>query len=71
VLKMGRNERAFAISMLCGIIGIILAITLQLLNTAGIVIDEFISGTITIREVQTIVIIVWIIIGVAVAAAEN
>ena len=68
---MGRNERAFAISMLCGIIGIILAITLQLLNTAGIVIDEFISGTITIREVQAIVIIVWIIIGVAVAAAEN
>lgn len=71
MLKMGRNEKAFAISMLCGIIGIILAITLQLLNTAGIVIDEFISGTITIREVQAIVIIVWIIIGVAVAASEN
>lgn len=68
---MGRNERAFAIPLLCGIIGILLAIMLQFLNDAEILVDEFITATLTIREVQYIVIIVWIIIGVGVSAIEN
>ena len=60
---MGRNERAFAIPTLCGIIGIILAITVQLLNDAGIIIDEYLTGTIVLREVQAVIILVWLIMG--------
>lgn len=68
---MGRNERAFAIPLLCGIIGVLLAIMLQILNDAEILVDEMITATLTIREVQVIVIIVWVIIGVGVSALEN
>jgi len=68
---MGRNERAFAIPMLCGIIGVILAITIQLLNDAGIIIDEFLTGTIVLREIQAVIILVWMIVGVLIAAAQN
>lgn len=68
---MGREERAFAIPLLCGIIGVILAIMLQVLNDAEIIVDEIITATLTIREVQAIVIIVWVIIGVGVSAMEN
>jgi len=68
---MGRNERAFAITMLCGIIGVLFAISFQILNSAGILIDEFITASLTLREVQVVVVIVWVIIGVGVSAMES
>lgn len=68
---MGRNERAFAIPMLCGFIGVILAISVQMLNEAGIIIDEYLIGSVVLREIQAIIILVWIIVGVMVAAAQN
>jgi len=65
---MGSNERAFAITLLCGIIGVIIAIIIQMLNTQGIIIDEFLTGTITLRELQAIIIILWLLMGVVVSA---
>ena len=64
------NERAFAIITLCGIIGILLAITIQMLNTGGIVVDEFLTGTITLREVQAITILIWLFLGVGISATQ-
>ena len=68
---MGRNERAFVIPMLCGLIGVIFAIALQLFNDAGIIIDEYLTGTLVLREVQLAIIVVWMFLGVPVAAAQN
>lgn len=68
---MGRNERAFAIPLLCGIIGVILAIAIQLLNDAGIIIDEYLTGTLVLREVQLAIILVWMFLGVGLAASQN
>lgn len=68
---MGRNERAFAIPLICGFIGVILAIIIQLLNDAGIIIDEFLTGSIVLREVQAVIIIIWILVGVLVAASQR
>ena len=68
---MGRNERAFAIPLLCGIIGVVLAIIIQLLYDAEIIIDEFITGTITLREIQAFIIIIWIVVGVLLAATQR
>ena len=68
---MGRNERAFAVPMLSGLIGVVFALMIQLLNEGGIFIDEFITGTIVLRELQLIVIIIWISFGVLLSALQN
>lgn len=68
---MGRGVRAFAISMLCGLLGVLLAIMIQLFNSAGIIVDEFITASLTLREVQAIIIIIWLMIGVGISAIEN
>jgi len=68
---MGRNERAFAITMLCGLIGVSLAIMFQILNTAEILVDEFITASLTLREVQVIIIIIWVIVGICISAIKN
>lgn len=70
-LEMGINERAFAITVLCGVVGVLLAITIQLLNSAGILVDEFITGTITLREVQLVIIIIWIVMGTLISAFQK
>lgn len=68
---MGSNERAFAIPMLCGLTGVTIAIIIQLLTDAGVIFDEFITGTIVLREVQLIVILIWLGMGVLLAAIQN
>jgi hypothetical protein len=70
-VTVGSNEKVFAIFMLCGIIGILFAIIFQLLYDQGIFIDEFISGTVTLRELQFITILVWELLGIGVAAVAK
>jgi len=65
------NERSFAIVTLCGIVGILLAITIQILNASGLIVDEFITGTITLREIQAITIIIWLLLGVGISASTG
>lgn len=67
---MGRNERAFAIPMLCGIIGIVLAIMLQLFNEWEILVDEFITSTIVLREIQIVIIVMWFAVGIVLSASQ-
>ncbi|MBA7494340.1 hypothetical protein ES702_04915 [subsurface metagenome] len=68
---MGRNERAFAIPALCGLIGVVLAISVQMFYEAGIIIDEYLKGSIVLREVQAVIILVWLFIGVAIASTQK
>ena len=68
---MGRNEKAFAILVLCGIVGSIFAIVLQLFFDAGIIVDEIVTATLTLREIQLGVIVLWVVIGIGVSAMEN
>lgn len=69
---MSRRQRgSFAISMLCGIIGVLIAITLQLFNTSGILVDEFITGSITLREIQFGVIFIWTVIGIGLGVTQR
>lgn len=68
---MGRNERVFAIIMLCGIIGMVFAIALQVLYDQAIFVDEFLSDTLTLRELQFVVFLMWEIVGIGVAAFEQ
>ena len=68
---MGNRQRAFAIIMLCGIIGILFMIILQLLYEQNIFIDEYITDDNTLREFQFVVFVVWELMGIGVAAIES
>jgi len=68
---MGSKEKAFAIIMLCGVVGIVFAIVLQLLYDQQIFIDEYITDTMTLREFQFVVCLVWEIFGIGVASLET
>lgn len=68
---MRQEARAFAIPMACGLVGILIAIMLQMLDSAGIIIDEYLTGTLVLREVQVFIIIIWIVIGIVFAAVKN
>ena len=70
-IKMGRMERAFGIVAMCGIIGIIFALILQLMNDHDLIINEYLTGTITLRVVQAVTIIFWQIMGVVIAASQQ
>ena len=68
---MGTQEKAFAIIMLCGIVGIVFAIIIQLLYDQSIFVDEFISDTLVLRELQFMVFLGWEVLGIGVAAYES
>lgn len=51
----------------CGMIGLLFAAIEKGLNDRGILIDEMVTGTITITDVMTLTIVIWLLIGVMVA----
>jgi hypothetical protein len=59
------------IVMFCGFAGIILAFIEKALYDNGTIIDEFITGTITITDLMALTIIIWIIIGIIIGVAKS
>lgn len=51
-------------------VGVVLAFILYGLYTEGVIIDEYVTGSITIEEVMAMTIVIWTIIGVVIAAFE-
>jgi len=65
---MGKPFDKFAITFICGMIGVILAFVFYGLYVDGIIIDEYVTGSITIEEIMALTILVWTAIGVILAA---
>ena len=59
------------IILICGVIGIINAMIFHTLNDEGIIIDEFITGSITITNLMALVIVIWLIVGIIIAAVKK
>ena len=51
----------------CGMIGVILSMITYEMNTRGLLIDEYITGTILITDVMAVIIIMFLLIGVLIA----
>lgn len=68
---MGKSGKTVAIILLCGLIGVAFAIFIQMLNNAEILVDEFITASLTLREVQLIVVVFWFVMGIGVSAIER
>ena len=67
---MDRDVRAGVTAMFCGFVGIILAAIEYTLYIEGILIDEFITGSVTIADLMAITIVIWLIIGVIIAVTR-
>ena len=59
------------IPLIFGVLGICNAMILWNLWHEGIIIDEMITGTITINDLMTIVVVLWFIVGVVLAAVKK
>lgn len=55
----------------CGLIGILLAAIEYILYMQGTIIDEFVTGTITLPEIMAMTIIIWLIIGAVLAVTAT
>lgn len=67
---MGKPFDKFAIVFICGMVGVILAFIVYGLYSEGIIVDEYITGTISITDVMSFIILAWSIIGVVLAAIK-
>ena len=67
---MDRDVRAGVTAMFCGFVGVIMAAIEYTLWEEGILLDEFVTGSITIADLMAITIVIWLIIGVIVAVTR-
>jgi len=68
---MDSDMQAVLAIMGCGFVGVIFAAILKILNDQGTMIDEFITGTITITDLMAIVIIIFLLVGVIIAVVKR
>ena len=67
---LDRDVKAGVTTMLGGFVGIIFAAIEYTLYEEGILIDEFVTGSITIADLMAITIVIWLIIGVIIAVTR-
>jgi hypothetical protein len=69
---LGANEKTFAIIALSGIIGIIFAIILQLLNGMGMDMALFLSNNVlSLPQLQLLIIVIAEVFGIFLAAMQT
>ena len=68
---MNKSVSAGIVVMLMFLGGIVIAFIEHALYTSGILIDEYVTGTITIGDIMIITIIMFALIGVVIAVAKN
>ncbi len=59
------------IILVCGVLGLVNALIINNLYENGILIQEFVSGSITIETLMTLVIVVWLMVGIILAAFKK
>ena len=66
-----RDFETLIIPLIMGVLGIINAMIFKTLYDEGIIIDAFIAGTITITDLMTIVVVMWFVVGIILAAVKK
>jgi len=66
-----RDFEALLIIAVMGVLGIVNAMIFWTLNSRGILINEFISGTVTITDLMAVTIVFWLVVGVVIAAVKK
>ena len=67
-----RREFTITLTVLvCAILGIVNAMIIKQLYMRGIIIDEMITGTITISDLMFFVFFIWVLIGILLGALRR
>ena len=66
-----KDFETLIIILVCGVLGIVNAMIFNTMNTEGIIIDSFVSGNITILDIMTYTIILWLLVGIIIAAVKK
>ena len=59
------------IVLVCGVLGVIVAMLTKVLYDNGIVVDEFITGSVSLFDSQIFTIIIFLIVGVVIAVLRS
>lgn len=59
------------IILVCGVIGVVFAMFMGVLNDNGILIDEFVTGTASLNDLQAFTIGLSLVVGVVAAAIKK
>jgi len=57
--------------LVCSFIGVFIAQISKYLIDNGILLDEYITGSITTTDLMTVIIIIWVMIGVIIGVSRN
>jgi len=68
---MDKDVRVGVVTMAIGFLGVIIAAIENSLYTDGILIDEFITGSVTIADLMSVTIIIFLIAAVVYAVASR
>ena len=68
---MDEDISSALVVILFGLGGIITAGLEETLYNRGVMIDEFISGTISIADLMAITILIWILLGIVIAVIKR
>lgn len=68
---MNRDFRMVALIVGCGLVGVLFAAIEQIMYEQGVIVDEFISGSIALPDLMAITIIIFLLVGVILAAVKS
>lgn len=70
-MVLSPNVKPGIIVMFFGFLGMILAFLLEYFNSHGYVIDEYLQGSITLPDLQIVVVVFFILIGILIAVVTS
>lgn len=68
---MDKDVKLGMTTMILGLAGLVIAAIEYELYTDGILIDEFVTGTISISDIMAVTIIIWLLVAVTYAVMKH
>lgn len=68
---MDKDVRVGIVTMAIGFMGILIAAIVNILNTEGIMVDEFITGSVTITDLMSVIVIIFMVCAVVYAVTSR
>lgn len=59
-----KELRTFLLIPLCGGIGVVVSMILEVMYDRGLLIDSYIGGTVALADLQTVVIVGFVLLGI-------
>jgi len=61
-----RDARLALTIIVCALLGVTSAMIVKTMHDQGVIIDEFVTGSITLQDLQFMVFFLWLVVGIIV-----